>query len=160
MSNLTDRVSYLKGLAEGMQLDKDKNVNKLLLEMISVMDDMAHEMGDMQETYDELNEYVESIDDDLADLEDVLFGDEDDEGCGCHGHDDDDDDDDDEDDNDDDDDDDDEMIAYACPHCNHEIHFNAADVDFDEDYLCPSCGQSVFPQLDEGQIPSDMQDDE
>ena len=30
---------------------------------------------------------------------------------------------------------DDDLIAYACPHCGHEIEFRASEVDFDEEYL-------------------------
>ena len=135
MSNLTDRVSYLKGLAEGMQLDKDTSANKLLLSMLDVLDEMAKEIADINDTYDELNEYVESIDDDLADLEDVLFEDEDD--CCC----------------DDDDcdccDEDDDLIAYACPSCGHEIEFRASEVDFDEEYLCEACGEPIFPEMED-----------
>lgn len=141
MSNLTDRVSFLKGLAEGMQLNKDKSENKLLTEIIDVLSDMAKEMAKLQEAQDELNEYVESIDDDLADMEDALFGEEEDcncddcdDHCSCE---------------EDDEDEDDEIISYACPHCGHEMEFKASDVDFDEETLCPSCKKPVFPEIAE-----------
>ena len=136
MSKLTDRVSFLKGLAEGMQLE-DSGSNKLLKEIIAVLDDMAQEMAAMADAHEELNEYVESIDDDLADLEEVLFDEEDDCCCDC-----------------DDDDcdcccDDDDLIAYACPHCGHEIEFHATEVDFDEEYLCAACGKPIFPEVED-----------
>lgn len=140
MSKLTDRISYLKGMAAGMKLNMDKDANKLQLEMLNVMGEMAEEMAAMAEQHNDLNEYVESIDDDLADLEETLFGDEDDDF---------DDEDADEDDEEDGDEDDDDLIAYACPHCGHEIEFHASDVDFDEDYLCPACQKPIFPELDE-----------
>lgn len=137
MSKLTDRISYLKGMAAGMKLNMDKDANKLQLEMLNVMGEMAEEMAAMAEQYSELNEYVESIDDDLSDLEETLFGDEDEEL------------DDDADDDDEDDADDDDLIVYACPHCGHEIEFHASDVDFDEDCLCPACQKPIFPELTE-----------
>ena len=34
MSKLTDKVSYLKGLAAGMKLNMEKDSNKLLLEIL------------------------------------------------------------------------------------------------------------------------------
>ena len=80
MSKLTDRTSYLKGLADGMKLNMEKDTNQLLMEVLNVLQEMAEEMERMSDAHDELNEYVESIDDDLADLEDVLFGDGED-GC-------------------------------------------------------------------------------
>ena len=132
MSKLTDKVSYLKGLAAGMKLNMEKDSNKLILEILNAMGEMAEEMQAMTDAHDELNEYVESIDDDLADLEETLFGDEDDE-----------------------------LISYACPSCGHELQFRASDVDFDEDYLCPACGKPVFPELEEDEdAPVDVDGDD
>ena len=137
MSKLTDRISYLKGMAAGMKLNMDKDSNKLMLEMLTVMGEIAEEMAAMTEAHNDLNEYVESIDDDLAELEETLFGegemnatdDDADEG--------------------DEEGFDDDLIIYACPHCGHEIEFKANDVDFDEDYLCPECQKPIFPELGE-----------
>ena len=146
MSNLTDRASFLRGLAQGMQLSKETNEGKLLGEIIDVLGEMAKEMEKLQEAYEELNEYVESIDDDLADMEEVIFGDDEDDDdecdddCDCH----------------DDEDGEGETIAYACPHCGHEMEFNAGDVDFDEDVLCPACKKPVFPEYE----PDDEDDGE
>ena len=75
MSKLTDRITYLKGMAAGMKLNMDKDANKLLMEMLALMGEMAEEMAAMAEAHSDLNDYVESIDDDLADLEETLFGD-------------------------------------------------------------------------------------
>ena len=139
MSKLTDRISYLKGMADGMKLNMDKDSNKLMLEMLTVMGEMAEEMAAMTEAHNDLNEYVESIDDDLADLEETLFGEEDgeiDEEMA-------------EGDEDEDDLGDDDLIVYACPHCGHEIEFSASDVDFDEDFLCPACDKPIFPELND-----------
>ena len=151
MSNLTDRASFLRGLAQGMQLNKESNEGKLLTEIIDVLGEMAKEMEKLQEAYDELNEYVESIDDDLADMEEVLFGEEGEDG--------DDEDIDDDDDDEDDDEEDGETISYACPHCGHELQFNAGDVDFDEDVICPACKKPVFPEF-EPEDDDDEDDDE
>ena len=130
MSKLTDKVSYLKGLADGMKLNMDKDANKLILEILGALGDFAEEMQAITDAHDELNEYVESIDDDLADLEDTLFGDE-------------------EEDEEDEDIEIDDIITYACPECGHEIEFHADDVDLSEDYLCPACGKPIFPEIEE-----------
>ena len=139
MSKLTDRISFLKGMAAGMKLNMDKDANKLMLEMLTVMGEMAEEMAAMAEKHNDLNEYVESIDDDLAELEETLFGEEDGEEL-------------DEDMDGEEDEDgltEDDLILYACPHCGHELEFRASDVDFDEDYLCPECGKPIFPEVEE-----------
>ena len=131
MSKLTDRISYLKGMAAGMKLNMDKDSNKLMLEMLTVMGEMAEEMAAMTEAHNDLNEYVESIDDDLAELEESLFGEENMDGEDIDGED------------DEDEDGEDDLIVYACPHCGTEIEFQANDVDFDEDYLCPECRRNA-----------------
>ena len=159
MSKLTDRVSYLKGLAAGMKLNMEKDSHRLILEILDALGDITEEMEQMTNAHNELSEYVESIDDDLADLEETLFDDDDealaeddedgyehDDDCDC------DDCRDEDDENEEDEDpeeemDEDEVISYACPHCGRELQFKASSVDFDEDYRCPACGKPVFPEL-------------
>ena len=51
---ITEKVAYLKGLAEGMELDTEKKEGKLLAAIIDVLDDIALEIADMltEEGYD------------------------------------------------------------------------------------------------------------
>lgn len=146
MSNLTDRTAYLRGLAEGLSLDKSKSENRLITEMLAVMDEMAQKIVELEGDVDELDEYVESMDSDLGDIEDALFGEDDDE-------DDDDDDEDDEEDEDEDDEefDENEELSFDCPHCGKTMQIKAADIDFDESPLCPNCGKPFFPETIEGE---------
>ena len=130
MSNLTDRISYLKGLAEGMKLNTEKDSNRLILGILDVLGDIGNGMEALAEGVDALDQYVESIDDDLSDLEGAVFGDEDE-------------------DEDEDMDDEDEIISYECPHCGYEMQFDAEDVDFNEDTLCPQCNKPIFPETTE-----------
>ena len=140
MSSITDRTAYLRGLAEGLNLDKDKSENRLMLEMLAVMDEMAQKIKDVEEDVDELDEYVESIDGDLGDIEDALFGEDDDEG----------DEDDEEDDGEADEEfDENEELSFDCPHCGKTMQIKAADIDFDESPLCPSCHKPFFPDVSE-----------
>ena len=129
MSNINDRVAYLKGLAEGMKLSDETSEGKLLLKMLDVLEEMAGEITSLRTDYDELDEYVESIDDDLADMEEYLFDEEDEDGF----------------EDDDEEDEDDQMVVYTCPHCGNEVTFEVDGFDFEEDNLCPSCGKPLFP---------------
>jgi DNA-directed RNA polymerase subunit delta len=157
MSNLTDHVSYIKGLAEGMKLDTNTNEGMMISKMLEVMAEMAQENAQLRKDLDELNEYVESIDDDLAEMEEALFGDEDEDdedgdscSCGhCHGH---------HDDEKEEDGDDDRVVEYTCPHCGEEMTFEVDNFDFDEDYLCPNCHQPLFPEEDEDEEKSEDED--
>ena len=129
MSDINDRVAYLKGLAEGMKLSDETNEGKLLLKTLDVLEKMAEELTALRADHDELDEYVESIDDDLADMEEYLFDDE-------------------EEDDEDEDEDDDQMVVYTCPHCGNEVTFEVDGFDFEEDNLCPNCGKPLFPEDD------------
>ena len=129
MSNINDRVAYLKGLAEGMKLSDETNEGKLLLKMLDVLENMAEEITTLRADHDELDEYVESIDDDLADMEEYLFDDEDEDG-----------------EEDEDEDEDDQMVVYTCPHCGNEVTFEIDGFDFEEENLCPNCGKPLFPE--------------
>ncbi|NLV57434.1 MAG: hypothetical protein GXY67_01560 [Clostridiales bacterium] len=141
MGNLTDRTAYLRGLAEGMNLSKDQNENKLMLEMLSVMDEMAQKLAELENGMAELDEYVESIDEDLSDMEEVLFGDEEDE--------------DDYEDYDEEDDEsafnENEELSFECPHCGNPMRLKAADIDFDQSPVCPKCNKPFFPDVMEGE---------
>lgn len=126
MSNLTDRVAYLKGLAEGMEIETESKTGKLLTAVIDVLGDFAEAIQQLAEDHQELDEYVESIDDDLAEIEEALFDDDDD------------------DDEDDDDDDDDDLIECECPHCENTIFFDAEAFDLSDNHICPNCGKPLF----------------
>lgn len=130
MSNLSDRVSYIKGLAEGLKLDTDKNEGKLIDKMLELLSDMASEIDELRADHDDLSDFVESIDEDMADLEDAVYGDEEDG----------------EDEDEDDDGEDGNLVEYTCPHCGEEMTFEVDNFDFDEDYLCPNCHQPLFPE--------------
>ena len=130
MSELTDRVAFLRGLAEGMQLDDSKPESKLLLKMLDLLDEMAKDNDDLHKALDELNEYMESIDEDLADLEADLYDDENEDLAKKET-----------------DDEFEGMIEYECPHCGAKIEIDPDEVDFDEDSLCPKCGKDLFPEL-------------
>lgn len=139
MSDLMDRVNRLKSMAGAMKLNMEEDSSRLMLEMLSLMGQVAEEMAAMRDAHSELNEYVESLDDDLADLAEALLdgdGEQDDFPLPAE-------------DEEMEEMDDEDMIVYACPHCGHEIEFSPADVDFDEDFLCPECGKAVFPEIDE-----------
>ena len=131
MSNLTDRVAYLKGLAEGLKLDTEKNEGKLISKILELLADVTAKLEAVQEEQDDLSDYMEAIDNDLSDLEDLVYDEDEEDG-----------------DNEDDEDEDgdDSVVEYTCPHCGEEMTFEVDSFDFDEDYLCPNCHQPLFPE--------------
>lgn len=149
MEKLTDKVAYLLGLAEGMKLSADVPEQKILLKMLDVLHDFAQTLEEVRQDHDDLSEYVGNIDEDLEEVEAALFDDEfeDDDDCDCIKH----------------DETDDIMegeMEYECPHCGYETKFDLADFDFEEDYLCPKCGKSFFPESDEEDDDEEEEEDE
>jgi hypothetical protein len=143
---LKEKAAYLKGLAEGLEYNKETKEGKLIAALI----DLAQELCDAVETLDadmdeiveevvELREYIEEIDDDLNDVEEFL-----DEEVEL-------DDWDDEDDEDEDEDDDwcdgdcegcsgcDDYFEIVCPSCGETICFDES-VD-PEELTCPACNE-------------------
>ena len=102
MEYLLQKVSYLKGLADGLGIEDTTNEGKLLLHIVDTLEEFADVLDETIENQMELEEYVDFIDEDLADLEDDIYGMEDefdfddedfdfdfddfceDEDCCCH----------------------------------------------------------------------------
>ena len=133
MSNLSDRVSYLKGLAEGLKLDTEKSEGKLIEKILEVLTDVSAEIDSIREDHDDLSSYVEAIDNDLSDLEDVVLEDDDFEDRDANNN----------------NEEDDSVVEYTCPHCGEEMTFEVDSFDFDKDYLCPNCHKPLFPETPE-----------
>ncbi|MBO4299148.1 MAG: hypothetical protein J5998_10135 [Clostridia bacterium] len=147
-NQLADKVSYIRGLMEGMQFDTDSNEGRLLGKIVEVLGEMAEEIEAVSDAQDELSEYVDSIDEDLADLEDALLGDEeDDEDYDEDDYDDDDEDiDDDEVDDDDIDDEDidsDVYVECVCPECKGSFYVKENELSEEALHVCPRCGARI-----------------
>ena len=141
---ISEKIAYLKGLMEGMNLSADSNEGKLFRAIVDVLDEIALEVEDLTDEVMELGDGLDVISDDLSDVEDVLF-DEDD-------FDDYDDEDEDEDDEDDEDDEE-ECYATTCPECEEEIFFDDSVLE-DGKVECPNCGATL--EFD----PADLVEDE
>ena len=78
---VTEKVAYLKGLAEGMDIKTDTKEGKLLGAIVDVLSDMALDLEDLADDVTEMSEHVDAIDEDLNDLETDFYEDydEDDE---------------------------------------------------------------------------------
>ena len=80
MMTITEKIANLKGYLEGVQLDESKQETKIIEKIVDILEDMALEIEEMEENVDTLNDYAEELDEDLGDVEDYLFGDDE---CDC-----------------------------------------------------------------------------
>ena len=73
MANIKERVAYLQGLSRGLNIRLHSAEGKLLINIIDVLDDMAEEINNIQMGQADLETYVESMDEDLTDLEEEVY---------------------------------------------------------------------------------------
>ena len=70
---ISEKVAYLKGLAEGLKLDAESNEGKLFAAIIDVLEDMADEIADMQDEMVDLEDGLDAVSDDLSEVEESLY---------------------------------------------------------------------------------------
>ena len=135
---LSEKSAYLKGLMEGMNVDTESNEGKLFAAVVDVLDEIALEVEDLTDEVMELGDGLDVISDDLGDVEDIVYDDEDE---------------DDYEDEEDDEDDEEECYATTCPECEEEIFFDDSVLE-DGKVECPNCGATL--EFD----PADLVEDE
>ncbi len=132
---ITEKVAYLKGLADGLDLDKEPSKEaKLLTKIIDILEDIGLAVEDLEDEIEAVEEEVDAISEDLEDVEEVLFEDDDDdfdfEGCcGQCG-----------------DVDDDAFFEIECPSCGEDIVIDESILDIGE-VTCPNCGDKFSMDL-------------
>ncbi|WP_405354958.1 CD1247 N-terminal domain-containing protein [Ruminococcus sp.] len=128
--NLTEKISYIRGLCEGLALDESKPEVKVINAIIDLLDDMSYSVTDMEDLYDELSAQVDEIDQDLAEAETELYGEDDDFDY----------DEDDDDYEDFDDEDDNVFYEVTCDACGQKLNVSE-DVLLEGEIECPNCGE-------------------
>ncbi|NLY91174.1 MAG: hypothetical protein GX081_06155 [Firmicutes bacterium] len=75
---LKEQVAYLRGLIEGQQFQGEKE-EVLWTQLLNICDLISMEIENLRDDHEELNEYVEAIDEDLGYLEEQYYPLEDEE---------------------------------------------------------------------------------
>ena len=119
---ILEKVAYMKGLAEGIGLDVKSKEGKLLKVMMDILDEVALELQDIRDEQGDLEEGLDAVSEDLADVEGYLFDLEDDE--------------------EEDEEEDEEVYQTTCPNCDEEIFFDETILE-DGSVLCPNCGEEL-----------------
>ncbi len=125
MGYAKEKVAYLRGVADGMELGDDKYA-KLLRLIIETLDEMADTLDETEEAIIDMDECIDDMCDELSDIDeclDALL------------------------DGDDEDDEDDDFIELECPHCGETVYFDQSMLEGDEPLICPSCNEPVIPEL-------------
>lgn len=124
MEYLNERVSYIRGLVDGLGLDGSTKEGKVILAILDTLEDFADAINELEASQSELDDYVGAIDEDLSDIEDELYDDEYDD--------------------DEDDEDDEDYVEVECPHC-HMLMSVEEDLLDNEDteLVCPHCNKTI-----------------
>lgn len=116
MAELTNKASYLKGLADGMKLDKEKNEGRLIGEIIDFLSAISEkieliddEQGFIADKIDEMEEVIDIIGE-------SVYGDDE---CDC-----------------------DDDLCVTCENCGEQFEVTDEDL-MDGRVNCPSCGQEI-----------------
>lgn len=130
---VTEKVAYLKGLAEGLEIAENSKEGKLLKAVMDILSDLALSVEDLEDYTAELTEQVDAIDEDLDSLEkDFYEDDECDCDCGCE----------------DDEDWDGEFYDVTCPNCDEEFSVDEETL-LEGSIDCPNCGEHLEFDMDE-----------
>ena len=142
---ITEKLAYIKGLVEGLELDGTTKEGKVLLALVDLMDDVTQTVSQLESDVEQAFDEIDAIDEDLTEIEDYLWEDDDDCDCdcdcddddcdcGCHGH-------------DDEDLFDGGIYEITCPKCG-EIVCMDEEMLFSPDCGCPNCGTSFEVDFD------------
>ena len=73
MNELNDKLSYLQGLMDGMDLDLDSKEGKLFYVMADILEDLVDAVDESFEYSEDLEDYITLIDEDLSDIEEEIY---------------------------------------------------------------------------------------
>ena len=141
---ISERVAFLKGLAEGMALDPDAKETKITNAVIETLADMAAYIESIDEDLEHVVEDIEDINEELRAIDDYIFDDDDDfddfgflpddddecgHNCACCGE-------------------GDFTLEVDCPACGGEIEIGETDL-LSGLAACSACGEKLEFEYDE-----------
>lgn len=127
---LKEKASYVKGLIDGLDIDKETKENRVLLALTDLINDVSISVSDLEDSINDVVDQLDSTDEKISNIEDNMYFNKNQ------------DDDDDDDYEDDDEDDDDIFYEITCPSCNEELCLSEDDILHD-DIKCPECGNNI-----------------
>ena len=73
---ISEKVAYLKGLADGMELDKETSKeSKLIEKIIDILEDVGLSVEDLESEVEDLGDALDVLSEDVEDLETVVYED-------------------------------------------------------------------------------------
>lgn len=124
---LTEKAAYLRGLAEGLNLDAEKPETKMFQAIMDVLDDLALTSSDLEDSIALINEQLDAVDEDLDELETYVYDELDDEDEIF---------------------DEDDCYEVECPNCK-EIICVDGDILEEGSINCPNCNELIEFEIED-----------
>ena len=122
MSYLTEKMAYIGGLAEGLDIDETTKEGKLLMAIVEAIADIADEIDEIEEYQDEMQAQLDEVDEDLAEIEDIFYGEEDEF--------------------------EDDEFSVECPNCGDLIYLDLETLEDCDKITCPGCNEEIEIEFD------------
>ena len=128
MKKLGEEVAYLKGLAEGLDIDDKSKEGKMISKIVEILGSFADTVEELQQDVEDLEEWLYDEDEDYDDEDDY-------------------------DEYDDEEEEDDEELSFIemeCPNCSEIVEIDE-ELLFDDsvDVVCPSCHAVILSSEDD-----------
>ncbi|MDD4715221.1 MAG: hypothetical protein PHT34_01545 [Oscillospiraceae bacterium] len=127
---ISEKVAYLKGLAEGLNLDPEASKEaKLISVMMDILEDAGLSLEDLEKNSLDLADEIDALSDDLGEVEEIVYGDEEAESFAEDGE-----------------DDDEDFFEMECPNCGETLVIDESVMDAGS-IECPKCKEKFSLEI-------------
>ena len=126
----SERAAYLKGLMDGLDLDPNDKVTKVLGAVSDLLTGLSQDLESLEDTVQALDQRMDEVDADLGDLEELYYG-----GDG-----------------------EDEEFQVTCPSCGKDIALTD-EMLCEDGITCPFCGERLAFDLEDDGEAGDGEED-
>ena len=112
--------------------------------MVDILEDIGLELEDLWNAQGELEDGLDVVSDDLEDIEDIVYDEDDEESFDDEYY-------------EDDAEEDEDCYATTCPTCEETIYFDESVLE-DGEVICPNCGEKL--EFDMSSLEEDSDDDQ
>ena len=121
--DICEKLAYIKGILDCTPIDETKNEGKLLLAIVDLLEDITEEICDIEDACDDMSEQIDAVDEDLSDVEEIVYDEFECDDCDCE-------------------DCDDELYEIECPQCKDVIYLDEEMIE-EGGIECPNCGTEL-----------------
>ncbi len=141
---LSEKAAYVKGLIDGLELDPTDKQTKVFKLIADLLGDMAQEIKDLEQCYDDVSDQIDGISEDLAGVEDIIYDEYDDDDDYSFGS---------------GDLNDDYSYEATCPTCGNIVYISEDSLN-EGGITCPECGETREFDYSEDELDADVDDTE